>query len=202
VADYSIEQPKDAIESGSQRANIVVSSVQQSDVRRIVILGCTVILIAIAITVTIAGRIFSGNTPTGVATKQQVDNQRLASLEKQSNMDATVEQSKSTASAWKAYATETPSQSHKKLALENAGAIDMSIGDFTQAVVEYKAASTIQGLSYTDAYALAQADMRLGQNTNAIYYLQQSLRLMPSNMVDTGSQRALFNQDIASLGGG
>lgn len=133
------------------------------------------------------------------ANAARLDNEQYNSVQTQTDSYAAAGQFAQAASIWVSYAQKTPSSAHKKLAWEQAGAMYMSATNFAQALQAYKTAATISKLNYTEAYGAATAAMRLKDKSEAVYYLQQSLRLMPPNTLDAGSQRALFNQEIKSM---
>jgi len=133
------------------------------------------------------------------ASAVRLDNEQYTSLQVQTNSYSAAGQFGQAASAWVSYAQKTPSSTHRKIAWEQAGSMYMSAGSFAQALQAYKTAATISKLNYTEAYGAATAAMRLKDKTQAIYYLQQSIRLMPANTLDASTQRELFNQEIDSM---
>lgn len=139
------------------------------------------------------------NKAAQAANAARLDSEQYNSLQTQMNSYAAAGQFAQAASMWVSYAQKTPSSAHKKLAWEQAGSMYMSASNFTQALQAYKTAATISKLNYTEAYGAATAAMRLKDKSEAIYYLKQSLLLMPANTLDAGSQRALFNQELTTM---
>jgi tetratricopeptide (TPR) repeat protein len=103
------------------------------------------------------------------------------------------------AQLWLAYASQTPSKSHREAAYVSAATFYLSNHQYAQAITMCKRAQGVEGITYTEATAAALAYRSSGDSSQAIYYYREAIKLVPPDEMDRTGEISLYQQAIQEL---
>jgi tetratricopeptide (TPR) repeat protein len=103
------------------------------------------------------------------------------------------------AGLWTAYAPQATTKAAASTAYVNAAALYLSNGQAAQAIIMCIKAEAVDGKTFDETSAAANAYMILGNKPEAIYYFKQEQQLLPSNATDRSMELEEINQNIKAL---
>jgi tetratricopeptide (TPR) repeat protein len=103
------------------------------------------------------------------------------------------------AQLWVDYAGRTSNSGHKVSAYVNA-AIDLTNAhQYADAITMCKRAEKVNGVTFNEAGAAAEAYRDSGDKAQAIHYYRAAIKLAPARQSDHGAAVALYQQSLQNL---
>lgn len=105
------------------------------------------------------------------------------------------------ANTWITYASHATDRTQKSEAYVDAAAAYLSEHQYKEAYLLCKKAESVAGITYGEAQEAAAAAQGIGNKSEAIFYYQKAIQLIPQSLNGRETQKQIFELDIQELQG-